>query len=193
MSIRYPRVISATIAALAVAVALAVFPAPPVHAQNDGDGTLGDPFGGPTPIAPKFTESPRATRTVPENAAPGDPIGAPITATHENNLAITYSLSGPSAASFAIDGETGQLMVKEGVTFGMGDTFTLTMLATDSAGSAALITVVIEVVEAAYHPYDANGNETIERDEVFAAVRDYFAGAITKREVIEVIQMYYET
>lgn len=187
MSIRYLRAISATVAALAVAVALAAFQAPPVHAQNGGD-----PFSGPTPVAPKFAESPSATRTVPENAAPGDLIGAPITATHENNLAITYSLSGPNAASFAVDGETGQLSVKEGVTLRMGETFTLTMLATDSANSAALLTVIIEVTAAVHHPYDANSNDKIERGEVDTAIGDYRAGRITKAQVIEVIQMYFE-
>ena len=189
MSIRYPRAIPATVAALAVAVVLAAFQAPPVHAQNGGT----DPFGGPAPVAPEFTEGFRTTREVPVNADPGDPIGAPIVATHVNNLAITYSLSGTDAASVDIDAATGQLKVKEGVTLTQGDTFTMNLTATDSANISDLISVTVEVVEAAYHPYDANGNETIERDEVFAAVRDYFAGAITKREVIEVIQMYYGT
>ena len=39
--------------------------------------------------------------------------------------------------------------------------------------------------------YDANGNGTIERDEVILAIKDYFADAISRDEVIEVIKFYF--
>ena len=46
-------------------------------------------------------------------------------------------------------------------------------------------------VVAAPADYDANGNGTIERDEVILAIKDYFAGAINRDEVIEVIKFYF--
>ena len=39
--------------------------------------------------------------------------------------------------------------------------------------------------------YDANGNCTIERDEVIAAVKDYFSGEVTRDFVISVIVLYF--
>ena len=46
-------------------------------------------------------------------------------------------------------------------------------------------------VAAAPADYDANGNGTIERDEVVLAIRDYFADLITRDEVVEVIRYYF--
>ena len=46
-------------------------------------------------------------------------------------------------------------------------------------------------VVAAPADYDANGNGTIERDEVILAIKDYFADAISRDEVIEVIKFYF--
>ena len=39
--------------------------------------------------------------------------------------------------------------------------------------------------------YDANGNCTIERDEVIAAVKDYFSGEVTRDFVISVVVLYF--
>ncbi len=46
-------------------------------------------------------------------------------------------------------------------------------------------------VEAAPADYDANGNGTIEREEVVLAIKDYFADRITRDEVVEVIKLYF--
>ena len=40
-------------------------------------------------------------------------------------------------------------------------------------------------------PYDADGNEAIDRDEAIAAVADYFRGAIGKDDAILVIAAYF--
>ena len=146
---------------------------------------------GPSPVAPKFADGFRATREVAENARPGDAVGVPVPATHPDDLEITYSLSGTDAASFTVDEETGQIQVKEGVELELGQTLTLNLTATDSAGFGAIIIVAIEVVEAMHHRYDANRNGNIERDEVIAAVKDYFDGDISKDEVIELIKLYF--
>ena len=73
----------------------------------------------------------------------------------------------------------------------LGQTLTLNLTATDSAGFGAIIIVAIEVVEAMHHRYDANRNGNIERDEVIAAVKDYFEGTITKEELIELVKLYF--
>ena len=157
---------------------------------STGGGGGGGGFG-PAPVAPKFADGFRATREVAENARPGDAVGVPVPATHPDDMEITYSLSGTDAASFTVDEETGQIQVKEGVELELGQTLTLNLTATDSAGFGAIIIVAIEVVEAMHHRYDANRNGNIERDEVIAAVKDYFDGDISKDEVIELIKLYF--
>ena len=73
----------------------------------------------------------------------------------------------------------------------LGTTYSVNLTATDSAGFGAIIIVMIEVAEATHHPYDLNRNGVIERDEIIKAIGDYFAGEITKGEVIELIRLYF--
>ncbi len=155
-----------------------------------GGGGGGGGFG-PAPTAPMFTAGFRTTQSLAQNARPGDAVGGPVAATHPDDLEITYSLSGTDAAVFTVDDETGQIRVKGGVALEVGRTYTVNLTATDSAGFGAIIIVAIEVVEATHHPYDANRNGVIERDEVIAAVADYFNGDITKGEVIELVKLYF--
>ena len=159
---------------------------PPPRSSGGGGGGFG-----PAPIAPKFSDGFRTSRTVPENARPGDAIGDPVSATHPDDLEITFSLSGTDASSFTMDEETGQIRVKEGVDLDLERTFTVNLTATDSAGFGAIIIVMIEVTEATHHAYDLNRNGTIERDEVIKAVGDYFDGEITKDDVIDLIRLYF--
>ena len=70
---------------------------------------------GPAPVAPKFNDGFRTTRDLPQNARPGDAVGDPVSATHPDDLEITYSVTGADAASFTVDEETGQVRAKEGV------------------------------------------------------------------------------
>ena len=162
---------------------------PPVATRGGGGG--GGGFG-PAPVAPKFGDGFRTTRAVAENARPGVAVGDPVSATHPDELEITYTLSGTDASSFTVDEETGQISVKEGVGLIVGKTYTLNLTATDSAGFGAIIIVTIEVTEASFSPYDLNGNDRIERDEVIGAVSDYFKGLIEKDEVIELIKLYFQ-
>ena len=55
------------------------------------------------------------TRSVAENTAAGQPVGAPVEASDDDNDSLTYSLGGTDAASFDIDTSTGQIKVKSGV------------------------------------------------------------------------------
>ena len=163
-----------------------------VTTSRTSSGSSGGGGGfGPAPVAPKFSDGFHTTRTVAQNARAGDAVGDPVSATHPEDLEITYSLSGSDAASFTVEEETGQIRVKDGVDLILGNTYTVNLTATDSAGFGAIIIVDIEVTEASFSPYDRNGNGRIERDEVIMAVADYFRGAIDKEEVIELIKLYF--
>ena len=165
-------------------------PPPPTPTPVVTTGGGGGGFG-PAPVAPRFVDGFRTTRAVAENARPGDAVGEPVAATHPDDLEITYSLSGADASLFTVDEETGQIMVREGVELALGTTYTVNLTATDSAGFGAIVIVMIEVTEASFSPYDLNGNDAIERDEVIMAIRDYFSGEITKGDVIELIKLYF--
>ena len=153
--------------------------------------TTGGGGGGGLGPAPKFADGFRTTRSVAENARPGNAIGNPVAATHPDDLEITYFLSGTDATSFTVDEETGQIQVKEGVELEVGRIYTVNLTATDSAGFGAIIIVTIEVIEATHHSYDANRNGVIEKDEVLQAVADYFGGRIEKPLVLEVVSLYF--
>ncbi len=159
---------------------------PPTNTGGGGGGGFG-----PAPVAPKFGEGFRATRTVAQNARAGDALGDPVSATHPEELGITYSISGTDAAAFSVDEETGQIRLNEGLDLTVGRTFTVNLTATDNAGFGAIIIVTIEVVEVTHHHYDLNKNGVIDRDEVIAAVKDYFDGNMTKDEVIELVKLYF--
>ena len=161
----------------------ALFPPPPTTGGGGGFG--------PAPVAPKFSDGFRTTRDLPENTRSGDTFGDPVSATHPDDLEIVYSLSGPDAASFTVDKETGQLRMKEGMSSVMGNSYSVNLTATDSAGVGAIIIVVINVTEATHHRYDLDRNGTIERNEVVAAVKDYFDGLMTKDDVIELVKLYF--
>ena len=64
--------------------------------------------------APTFSATGDYTRSIPEDAAVGTIVGAPVTATDANEDdagKLTYDLSGADAASFNIDKMTGQITV----------------------------------------------------------------------------------
>ena len=41
--------------------------------------------------------------------------------------------------------------------------------------------------------YDTNNNDSIDRDEVIAAIRDYFDDLISRDDVIAIIRLYFTT
>ena len=159
-------------------------------AGGGGGGGGGGGFG-PAPVAPQFADGFRTTRPLALTARPGDPVGDPVAATHPDDSAITYSLSGTNASLFTVDEETGQIRLGEGVTLALGQTYTVNLTATDSSGTGAIIIVVIAVAEGVGDPYDLNRNGSIEKDEVLAAIADYFAGLIEKDEVLMLVTRYF--
>ena len=159
--------------------------------SSGGGGGGGGGGYGPAPTAPKFVDGFRTTRIVAQNARTGDAVGDPVAATHPDDLVITYTLSGADAALFTVDGDTGQIRVRDAVEFELEQTFTVDLTATDSAGFGAVIIVVIEVGESLYHRYDLNRNGVIEKNEVLRAIADYFGGRIEKPLVLEVVSLYF--
>ena len=158
--------------------------------SGSSGGSSGGGFG-PALVAPKFSDGFRTTRTVAQSARAGDSIGDPVSATHPNDDDVTYSLSGADAALFTVDEETGQVRLGQEVTLELGQTYTVNLTATDSTGTGAIIIVVIEVAEATFHPYDLNKNGIIDKDDVLAAVSDYFADLIEKDEVLALVSLYF--
>ena len=146
---------------------------------------------GPALIAPKFVDGFRTSRPLYATAQVGDAVGDPVTATHPNDFEVTYSLSGTDAALFTIDEETGQIRLGKAITPALGQTYTVNLTGTDSGGTGAIIIVDIAVAEAPYHRYDLNRNGIIEKNEVLAAVGDYFSDVIEKPMVLEVISLYF--
>ena len=75
-----------------------------------------------------------ATRSVPENTAAGQAIGAPVAAVDpDSEDTLTYSLGGTDAASFDIDTSNGQLKTKDALDFDAGQTtYSVDVSVTDS-------------------------------------------------------------
>ena len=143
----------------------------------------------PANTAPMF-DTETAERMVPENTAAGENVGAPVTAMDADNDTLTYSLGGTDMASFTVD-NMGQIMVGAGTTLDADTkaTYTVIVTVTDQAGATDTIMVTITVTSAT--DYDANGDGSIDRDEVLQAVKDYLRGNnLTRDEVLEVIKRY---
>ena len=155
-----------------------------------GGGGGGGGFGASFD-APQFVDGFRTSRPLAENARAGDAVGDPVAATHPQNSAITYSLSGTDAARFTVDEETGQIRLGQAITLALGQTYTVNLTGTDSSDTGAIIIVDIVVAEAPYHRYDLNKNGSIEKDEVLEAVSDYFADLIEKDEVLALVARYF--
>ena len=94
---------------------------------------------------PVFSEGTITTRSVPENASAGTPIGDPVAATDADNDTLTYSLEGPDDASFDIEAATGQLLTEVALDAATKSTYTVTVVASDPSDASARITVTITV------------------------------------------------
>ena len=144
--------------------------------------------------SPEFPEGPSTVRSVAENSPVGTHVGNPVAAEDVDDDALTYTLGGEDAASFEIDGATGQIKVGAGTAldYETETSYTVSVTATDPSGASATITVTITVTDVDLGtPYDRDRNEVIDRNEAIEAVIDYFAGRITKDEVFVVIELYF--
>ena len=99
---------------------------------------------------PDFPASEDGQRTVAENTAADQDIGAPVAATDpDSGDTLTYTLGGTDGASFTIDELTGQLKTKAGVTYDYDTkpTYMATVTATDQSGLSDDIDVTITVTD----------------------------------------------
>ena len=127
---------------------------------------------------------PWATRSLATDADSGD--------------TLTYALSGDDAMYFSID-EMGQITVGAGamLDYETKMSYMVTVTATDPDGKTDTIDVTINVTDVEENPllvkYDTNGDQTIERSEVIAAIARYFdeEAGVTRAEVIAVIALYF--
>ncbi len=89
------------------------------------------------------------TRTFPENSPEGTAIGDPVTATDADGDPLSYTLSGTDAGSFAIDGDSGQLRTKAGVSYDyeVRSSYGVRVVATDDDGESANMKVSIAVAD----------------------------------------------
>ena len=148
-------------------------------------------------VAPAFP-SETATRSIAENTAANTNIGDPVAATDPNGDTLTYSLEGTDAASFGIDGSTGQLRTLAALDFETKTAYTVVVKATDPGGLSDTVDVTINVTDVVEEVpvdlvdgYDTNGVAGIQIDELFSAIDDYFAGEINISELFEVIDAYF--
>ena len=100
--------------------------------------------------APAFVDGASTDREVAENTAAGTDIGAPVRATDPENDTLEYSLeSGPDAASFDIDPDTGQLRTKTGVDYDheAKSSYSVTVAVNDGYGGTDTIAVTVGVTD----------------------------------------------
>ena len=124
----------------------------------------------------------------------------PIAAGDADGNTLTYTLGGADAALFTLDENTGQIKVGAGTTLDYEadqTTYTVDVTAANPPDAGATITVTITVIDADLGPlgshYDANNDRKIERDEVIAAIVDYFSDLITRDQTIEIIVLYFSS
>ena len=113
---------------------------------------------------PTFAETPgedgRLLRSVAENTPAGKPIGAPVTATDADGDALTYTLTGPDAASFALDETSGQIQTRAALDYEAKTSYTVTVAVSDAHGGSARLPVTILVTDVD-EPPDAPGAPTV--------------------------------
>ena len=122
-----------------------------VRAHND-EGT--SPWSAPTigttdaNIAPTFAAGPEAIdRAVAENTPSGQPIGAPVLATDGDGDALTYSLAGEDATSFALDADSGQVRTLAALDYESRTTYAVVVEVSDGLGGTTRQPVTITVTD----------------------------------------------
>ena len=103
-----------------------------------------------TNTAPTFPLS-TAMRSVAENTAAGQNVGAVLTATDDDGDTLTYTLEGADAASFDLvtPGGSARIRTKAGVAYNheAKSTYTVVVKADDTNGGTATVTVTITITD----------------------------------------------
>ena len=172
-------------------------PSTPMEASDDAPTT-------PANNAPAFAATEDGMRSVAENTATGENIGAPVMATDADaGDTLMYTLGGTDMASFAIDDTTGQLMTMAALDYedpadaDTDNAYEVTVTASDgNAADDATIAVTITVTDMGLaDSYDANEDGMIDSDEVVNAVEDYFDDPIGfgSERVVDIVELYFSS
>ena len=106
-------------------------------------------------VAPVFSDGASATRSVAENTAAGENVGAALTATDTDaGDTLTYTLEGADAASFDIVSTSGQIRTRPGVTYDheARSSYSVTVKADAGNAGTATVAVTITVTDVAEPP-----------------------------------------
>ena len=99
-------------------------------------------------VAPTFTEGTSTTRSVAENTATGQAIGAPVAATDaDSGDTLEYTLGGTDFKSFGIHLNTGQLLTQAALDFETKSSYAVTVSVSDGNGGSDSIEVTITVTD----------------------------------------------
>ena len=101
------------------------------------------------PNNPPAFSADTAARSVAENTAAGQNVGAVLTATDADSDTLIYTLEGTDAASFGILSASGQIQTRTGVTYNheAKSTYTVIVKADDGNGGTDTVTVTITVTD----------------------------------------------
>ena len=101
------------------------------------------------PNNPPAFSADTAARSVAENTAAGQNVGAALTATDADSDTLTYTLEGTDAASFDIVSGSGQIRTRTGVPYNheAKSTHTVVVKADDGNGGTDTVTVTITVTD----------------------------------------------
>ena len=161
----------------------------------------------PTPDAnnaPVFPDTEDGMRSVPENTAAGENIGAPVAATDADaGDTLTFTLGGADAASFDIEDTTGQLLTNAALDYeapadaDTDNAYEVTVTASDGNTAAdATVEVTITVTDVGLaDSYDANEDGMIDGIEVLNAVEDYFndVSGIDSERILDIVELYFSS
>ena len=111
------------------------------------------------PNNPPAFSADTAARSVAENTAAGQNVGAALTATDADSDTLTYTLEGTDAASFDIVSGSGQIRTRTGVTYNheAKSTHTVVVKADDGNGGTDTVTVTITVTDVDEPPGQPGG------------------------------------
>ena len=145
--------------------------------------------------APEFPDTETGARSVAENTAAGEDIGAPVAATDPDaGDTLTYTLGGDDAGSFAIDAATGQLMTEAALDYETKASYSVEVTADDGNGESDTVMVTITVTNVGLdNAYDADDDGAIDVEEALDAVDDYFDGNLDLEGALDVIDLYFDS
>ena len=159
-------------------------PAPVVRTVVRTVTVAEDPFA--------YFPSGRVSRSVVENSAPGSPVGAPVVVVKNSGNDVVYSLEGADAAQFAIEPDSGQILVGQGTVLDFESdrtSYSVKVVAAPSLSSAVRATVDIDVVDVAEPATEPEVRiVTVVRTETVTVPEDpfaYFGSGKMSRSVAE--------